>query len=142
MKSSNLILSRSRSDAAERLLSVLDRVGACASTACALHCILLPFLITALPFVGLSVLASSAFELSIIVLSVTLATLSFCWGSRLHGEWRTLLFLLAAVMLFLFGHDIEGPMHWVVMGIGGFALAAGHLVNRRLCRSCKECEDH
>ena len=126
----------------KRVLAVLDRIGVCASSACAVHCLLLPFLITALPFMGLSVLASSAFELSMIGFSILLASASFCWGSRLHGEWRTLLFVLSALMLFIFGHDIEGPLHWVVMAIGGFSLAAGHLVNRRLCRTCTECADH
>lgn len=126
----------------KRILAVLDRIGVCASTACAVHCILLPFIITALPFLGLSVLASSTFELAIIGFSVTLATLSFCWGSRLHGQRRTFLFVLSALMLFIFGHDVEGPLHWVVMAIGGCALAAGHLVNRRLCNTCTQCDDH
>lgn len=126
----------------KRVLSILDRVGACASTACAVHCLLLPFLITALPFVGLGVLASSTFELSMIGFAITLATLSFCWGSRLHGEWRTLLFVLSAAALFLFAHEVEGPLHWVVMAIGGAALATGHFVNRKLCNSCKQCEAH
>ena len=129
-------------ETSKRVLSVLDRVGACASTACAVHCILLPFLITALPFVGLGVLASTAFELSMIGFSVTLATLSFCWGSRLHGEWRTLLFVLSALALFLFGHEVEGPLHWVVMAIGGGALATGHFINRKLCRTCTQCDAH
>ena len=91
---------------------------------------------------GLSILASSTFEIAIIGFSVTLATLSFCWGTRLHGQRRTLLFVLSALVLFFFGHDLEGPMHWVVMAIGGASLAAGHLVNRRLCNSCTECAGH
>jgi len=127
-------------ETSKRILSVLDRVGACASTACALHCVLLPFVITALPFLGLSVFASSAFEMGMIVFTVALATFSFCWGGKLHGEWRTLLLVLAALTLFAFGHELDGTLHRVVMALGGVSLATGHILNRRLCKSCKQCE--
>jgi hypothetical protein len=126
----------------KKTVATLDRVGACISFACALHCILLPFVITALPLIGLGIVASSQFEVAIIGLSITLATASFCWGSRIHGKRRTLLFLLAALLLFFVGHDLDGSMHWIVMSLGGVSLAAGHLINRRLCRSCEQCHDH
>ena len=126
----------------KKTVAALDRVGACVSFACALHCILLPLVITALPLIGLGIVATSQFEAAIIGLSITLATASFCWGSRIHGKRRTLLFLLAAVLLFFVGHDLEGSMHWIVMSLGGFSLATGHIINRRLCRSCEQCSNH
>ncbi len=119
--------------------AILDRVGAGASLACAIHCVALPFVVTALPFLGLGFLASNPFELGMICFTVSLATVSFCWGSRLHGEWRTLLFVLSALLLFLIGHEVEGQLHWIVMGIGGLALASGHFLNMKLCSSCKQC---
>lgn len=152
-------------------INVLDSVGATLSFACAVHCIALPFIVTGLPLLGLGFVAGSTFELIMISLTLTLATASFCWGVRLHGQWKTFVFLGAAAFFFLIGmfevghahsslkelfmdphshlegihspHGSDGStslLHWIFMGIGGFALAAGHYLNHRLCASCKCCK--
>ena len=123
-------------------LAILDSIGGTISFACAVHCLLLPFIVTLLPLLGLTFLAHSVFEVFMISLSLTLATASFCWGSRVHGEWKTILFVAAAAVLFFFGHEASGAYHWTFMGIGGLALASGHYLNHRLCQTCTSCDDH
>ncbi len=153
-----------------RSRSLLDSVGGTLSFACALHCVALPFIITLLPLIGLSFLAHSLFELIMIGIALTLATASFCWGVRIHGQWKLLLFIAAAAALFASGmslldhsilsgdghshtstlllgdisalHFSSETLHWVLMGIGGLTLALGHFLNDRLCRSCSSCTTH
>jgi len=184
---------QSHSPEGEKPISLLDSVGAVLSFSCAVHCMALPFVVTALPLLGLGFLAGSTFETVMVVTTLTLATTSFCWGVRLHGQRKTFLFLIAAVLFFGLGlHEFNhshlstssslewhalpthlGPTHleaahsaamhgahdhtalssptglaheratsiwhWIFMGIGGFALAFGHFLNHRLCKSCKAC---
>ena len=123
--------------------SHLDTVGACVSFACAVHCIALPLVITLLPLLGLGFLAGHAFESAMLIISVSLATASLCWGSSIHGNRQILLFLLAAILLFSIGFFMfEGTNHWVLIGLGGFCLMTGHILNRRMCHACGHCKTH
>jgi hypothetical protein len=136
-------------------LRVLDTVGGTLSFACAAHCLLLPLFLTALPLLGLGFLAETRFELAMVVVALTLATGSLCWGIKVHGQWKMVSFLLAAGLFFYLGHDLgshsphgdhshaaDATTHWILMGIGGLSLAVGHFVNLRLCRSCHTCASH
>lgn len=138
-----------------RTLSRLDCIGTCVSLACAVHCMALPFVLYLLPFLGLSLLAEDQFEIAIIAVSLLIAVTSLCWGARIHHKRRTLLFVLVAAAFFILARTIgvnehlttghlsveqhHSPLHWYLMALGGLSLAAGHLLNRRLCRSCPSC---
>ena len=117
-----------------------DATGACLSAACAVHCLLTPIVVTLLPLGALAFLVDEAFERALIISSLVLATASFCWGYRQHGRWRTLLILAAAAVLLVAVRPLANES-WepVAAGLGGFGLAAGHWLNRRLCRKCAEC---
>ena len=120
--------------------SKLDSFGACVSFACAVHCIAVPFVITLLPLIGLGFMADHNFEAGMLVFAVILAAASLCWGTRVHKKSKVLLFLLAAGILFAVGFfAFEGLKHWLFIAFGGSCLATGHIVNRRLCRSCAHC---
>lgn len=120
--------------------SKLDTLGACLSFACAVHCLAVPFLITLLPLIGLGFMADHAFEAVMLVVAVGLATASLCWGTRVHKKSKVLLFLAAAAILFAVGFFAFGGLHhWLFIAFGGTCLAAGHIVNRRLCRTCSHC---
>jgi len=117
----------------------LDVIGASISFACAVHCVLIPFVFTVLPFVGLGFLASSTFETAMIVVALGVATASFAWGSFVHRRRRVFVLLVVALLFFVAAHEMSHDSHWYLMGLGGGCLAIGHLVNRRLCKSCHDC---
>ena len=75
-----------RTDDAASLSSgeTLDRAGAAASFLCALHCAVMPFVITALPLLGLGFLASEPVEWALLGCSGILGALSLCVGFREH----------------------------------------------------------
>jgi hypothetical protein len=98
-------------DSSTRTHHRLDTLGGALSLACAIHCVALPFILTSLPLLGLSFLAHSVFELAMIVLALGLATASFCWGVKVHGQWKILLPIAAAAVLFVTGMLHTGETH-------------------------------
>lgn len=122
------------------ILSNVDRMGAAVSFACAAHCLALPLCLSILPLVGLGFLATEGFELGMIAFALLFATLSLCWGSRLHGRKHLFGFLATALVLFAAAHEVgHNAGHAVLMGLGGILLASAHLLNRRLCKACRTC---
>lgn len=124
----------------------LDRAGATASFLCAIHCALMPFVITMLPLLGLSFLASEPVEWSLLLASATLGTLSLCAGFREHGSRRAFGVLGIALALLVMGRLLhEHHLGWwgpVFMVLGGLAMMGAHGVNQWLCRTCRSCAHH
>jgi hypothetical protein len=121
----------------------LDKAGAMASFLCAIHCAIMPLLITALPLMGLGFLTSEPVEWGLLACSGVLGTLSLCVGFREHRRRRVFGLLGIALALLVAGrifHDHD--LGWVVMVLGGLTMMGAHLLNRLLCRSCQVCSDH
>ncbi len=130
----------------EQAVDKLDRAGATASFLCAIHCALMPFVVTMLPLLGLSFLASEPVEWALLLSSATLGSLSLCAGFKEHGSRRVFALLGIALALLVAGrifHEhhlgVWGP---VFMVMGGFTMMGAHLFNQMLCRSCRKCSDH
>ena len=124
----------------------LDKAGATASFLCAIHCALMPFVITILPLLGLSFLASEPVEWSLLATSAVLGTSSLCVGFREHKSRRVFAILGIALALLVAGrifHELHigywGP---VFMVLGGFSMMGAHLFNQALCHSCRRCSSH
>jgi hypothetical protein len=127
----------------------LDSLGATVSITCALQCAAIPLLISVLPFpllasvlpfVPAALLPRSGFDRIALAVSIALAVGSFSWGFRWHRRVYIFAFLLAALAV------IGAGWLWVVsryqflfVVAGALTLAAGHLLNRRLCRRCRFC---
>ena len=124
----------------------LDKAGVTASFLCAIHCAMMPFIITMLPLVGLGFLSSEPVEWGLLACSAVLGTLSLCVGFREHRRRRVFGLLGIALALLVAGrilHDFH--LGWVgplLMVLGGFTMMGAHFLNRLLCRSCRVCSDH
>ena len=120
---------------------LVDTTGACLSFACAFHCMATPLLIAVLPFIGLTFLIGERAEFVLIIIATVLATGSLVWGVRHHRSWQVFLILVAAVAFIVIGRTvIEGSYAVVFHTASGILLAAAHLVNRHLCKTCPACE--
>ena len=133
----------------ERALApdALDRAGATASLACALHCALMPLVVTLLPLVGLAFLADQRIEWALVGLSAVLGVISLCLGYREHRSRRALALLGTGLALLAVGRIAEGYMQQTPWGVllvvlGGLTVAGAHLLNRRLCATCRTCTLH
>ena len=123
----------------------LDRTGAIASFLCAIHCAIMPLLVTALPLVGLSFLASEPVEWVLLACSGLLGTLALWVGFRQHRAVWMFGVLGAALVLLVGGRVAEesGIEGWgqILMVLGGLSMMSAHLINRKLCRACAACGD-
>ncbi len=114
----------------------VDNIGVFVSSACAIHCLALPLVVTFLPLVGLGFLAGEPAEYAIIG-AVLLAAGSVVAGVRFHRSWRAFLTLVLAVGIIVTGFTAaEGNFEVVLHVTGGVLLATTHLLNRHLCRTC------
>jgi hypothetical protein len=106
--------------------SRLDVIGIGASLVCAIHCVVLPFFISSLPFLGIELLKNTVVETMIIGLSLVVGCLALLTGyRRRHGRlWPVLLF--AGGMMVLMSDTI-----WVTsttLDMVGKALAAACII--------------
>ncbi len=128
----------------------LDKAGATAAFVCAVHCAVMPFIITVLPLLGLGFLSSEPVEWGLLACSAVLGTLSLCVGFREHKSRRVFGVLGLALALLVAGrmlHEHHIGEHlggWgpVFMVLGGLTMMGAHLLNRLLCRSCRACSSH
>jgi len=126
----------------------LDRVGAVASSVCAVHCAAIPILLGLGAAGAVSWLDHGAVEWGLVGLAAVVGTVSAWRGYRVHGNWPVAVVLataaLSLVALTWSRHDEhahEGDLKWV-FPVLGLVIAVSHVVNRRLCRSCASCESH
>ena len=121
----------------------LDKAGAVASLTCAVHCAVMPLVVTLLPLVGLTFLADERVEWGLLAVSATLGVSSLCFGLREHGSRRALIILAVGLSLLALGRISEEREwgRWAVLVVvaGGCTVAASHLLNRHLCHTCRRC---
>lgn len=120
-----------------------DYTGATISWVCAIHCLLMPFVIMLLPLVGLSFLADEKTEWIIIGISVIVGLISLLPSYfSLHKQLRVLMIFIAGIGLITFSQLTFEESIWkypfVILGAVFITLA--HLINRRLCYSCHVCK--
>lgn len=119
-----------------------DRLGATASFLCAIHCALLPFVLTVLPLLGLAFLADHRFERAFVIGASLLASLVLIRGYLRHRQTLPMWLAIPGLVLLLFGVTyIDGPSlvaHSVLVTCGGLLLASAHYVNLRVDhRACR-----
>lgn len=115
----------------------LDHLGMAASIACAIHCAALPLAITALPLLGLEFLANSWVEIVMICLSLVVGVVSLRLSYPKHQKALPVLVLVLGFLLIGMGHFVFEEMEALMIPLGGFTIAAAHLLNWRYSRSCK-----
>ena len=128
----------------------LDKLGAAASLACAVHCAVLPIAISLSAAGMFSFIDNEPAEWGFVLLASAVGTVSAWRGYRKHGN-KTVAVVLGAAALGLVlatvsrhgqgAHDPDHMLAWIFPLIG-LTIAVAHLVNLRLCRACGACEAH
>lgn len=120
--------------------AIADWSGIAASSACALHCVLVPVLLVTGTVLPIAFFADEAFHKAMLFLIVPAAVVAFgigCW--RHKDKWVMVLgavglagIILAAVVV----HDIAGETgERIVTVLSAAILIAAHYRNFQLCRS-------
>jgi len=121
---------------------VLDRIGITATSLCALHCILLPVLLPALPLLGLSFLADHEWEHVFLLVTALLGTVALFSGfKKYHRKIYPFYLLFLGIVIYWIKHDFSEDIQAYFIVIGASLIVAAHLINLKLCNSCKKCTD-
>lgn len=127
----------------------VERLGAAASFACAVHCAALPILIGAGAGGAVSWLNHRPVEWGLVLLAAVVGTVSAWRGFKSHGN-RAVAFTLVTAALGLVAltaqHSFDVGAHAehdhglaALSAVCGVALAFSLFVNKRLCRKCTTC---
>jgi hypothetical protein len=116
-----------------RFAVLVDRVGATASLLCAVHCMLLPFVLALLPLIGLGFLAGHTFERIFVACAAALASASILVAYRRHRHPHALFLMIPGIVLLLFGVainlDVRVLLHTASVVTGGLLVASAHVTN-------------
>jgi hypothetical protein len=112
----------------------LDQVGMGAAFACAIHCAALPLIATSLPLLGLEFLANTWVEISMILFSALIGTFSIAGTYTRHKKLLPITLLVFGFLLIATGHFAWHEMEALLIPLGGFIIAAAHLMNWKMVR--------
>ena len=122
---------------------MLDRIGITAASLCALHCILLPVLLPALPLLGLSFLADHEWEHAFLIVTAVLGSIALFSGfKKYHKRIYPFYLLFLGIIIYWVKHDFAESVQPFFIVIGASLIVAAHVINLKLCNSCKQCADH
>src|ERR1700712_4534815 len=122
-----------------KVTAKLDNLGMTASALCAIHCAIVPLVLTSLPLIGLGFLANPLVEWTMIILALVLGISSI--GSsyfNTHHRLMPLMLLILGFIIIITGHTfIKNWVEGIVVPIGGFTIAAAHYINYKYVGTCK-----
>ena len=127
-----------------------DRLGFTASSLCAVHCISLPILIMAMPFIAGTWLVDRELEFWFAGISVCLALACAIRACKSHGKYWLIGLVLMGGALLLGSHAAAPPIccsedlswpHFIGTATGGSILATSHFFNIRLKKLSDCCSE-
>lgn len=118
----------------------VDMAGIGISFLCAVHCALLPLLVTALPLLGLQVFTQPSVELLMIVLSIIVGATSLALSFHKHKNLRPLTMLIIGFLGITAGHYwVAETLESFFTACGGLTIAISHYLNWQMVNRVDAC---
>ena len=114
-----------------------DALGIATSLACAIHCALLPILLSTLPVFGINIIHNSFFEWGMIALAFMVGSFSLFHGFVKHHRSLLPVFLFLIGFLFLVLKQFYAPLEYGFLFIAVSLIITAHFYNYRLCHRSK-----
>lgn len=111
-----------------------DALGIGASLACAIHCALLPLLLTSLPLFGINIIHNAGFEYGMILLSLGIGARAMYHGYKKHHHSLAPLLIFIAGFSFLVLKQVFLNFHFWLLIPAVILIVYAHLLNYRSCR--------
>lgn len=116
-----------------------DALGIATSVACAIHCAVLPLLLSSLPIFGINIVENVPFEYFMILLAAVIGVNSLVHGYRLHHhKIGPMLIFGTGILLLLAKQRWHGLQLWFLVPAVA-AIIYAHLRNYQLCRRANHC---
>ncbi len=113
-----------------------DQWGIIASIGCAIHCAVLPLIITTLPLLGLEFLANIWVEIIMICISLLVGVYALSGSYPKHKKGLPVLILIFGFLIIAAGHLVFENIEAILVPIGGLTIAAAHLINWHYTKQC------
>lgn len=78
-----------------------DALGIATSIACAIHCAVLPLLLTSLPLFGINIINNSRFEVGMVIMAFTIGVISLRTGYKHHHRLIPIIMFSVGIALLL-----------------------------------------
>jgi len=116
-----------------------DFFGIATSVGCAIHCAILPLIVTTLPIFGINIIHNSYFEWGMIALACFVGAYSLFHGYVKHhrNTYPVIIFCIGAVFLIL--KQFFSNQEYLFLVLAVFFIISAHLLNFRYCRQSKVC---
>ncbi|MDX1476584.1 MAG: MerC domain-containing protein [Saprospiraceae bacterium] len=121
-----------------------DLLGFSASMLCAVHCGLLPVILTLSVLNGLQWLAEPWIETTFLATSIVIAIIALGRNFRNHKHILRAIQVVALGFVLIIASRFlphETSLHFLMAALGGLTVAAGHILNWRLARKSPCCTE-
>ena len=116
-----------------------DALGIAASVACAIHCAVLPLLMSSLPILGINIINNVFFEYGMILLAAAIGIYSLMHGfKKHHHQYTPIIIFSIGIVLLLLKQAIDS--YRIVLLIPAVMLiTCAHVINYLNCRKANHC---
>ncbi len=114
-----------------------DAMGVVTSLACAIHCALLPLLVTTLPIFGINIVHNSFFEWGMIALAFLVGSYSLFHGYIKHHHSFSPILIFFTGFIFLVLKQFFPDFEYSFLAIAVAFIISAHFYNYRLCHQNK-----
>jgi hypothetical protein len=111
-----------------------DAVGISTSVLCAIHCAVLPLLLSSLSIFGVDIVQNPVFEYGMIVLALFVGIIALSHGFRRHHRSWLPIGLFCLGILLLFAKQYWHSIHLWLLAPAVVAIISAHYTNYRLCQ--------
>ncbi len=119
-----------------------DALGIVTSIACAVHCALLPVLMSSLPVFGINIIHNVIFEWGMIALAFVVGSYSLFHGYIKHHRSLTPVYIFSTGFVFLVLKQFLPQYEYLLLAIAVCLIISAHYYNYRLCHKSKCSSPH
>ena len=119
-----------------------DGLGIATSLACAIHCILLPLVLTSLPLFGINIIHNIYFEWGMIIFAFFVGVYALVHGYKTHHKNSIPVLLFTAGFFLLITKQFFLAQEGILVVPAVILIVSAHYYNYRLCTKRKCSSPH
>ena len=116
-----------------------DALGIATSVACAIHCAVLPLVVSSLPIFGMNIIDNEPFEYFMILLAFAIGANSLFHGYKLHHHKAEPYIFFTTGIILLLAKQIWHEYQFIFLAPAVLAIIYAHFRNYQLCRKADHC---
>ena len=116
-----------------------DALGIVASVACAIHCAVLPLLMSSLPILGINIINNVFFEYGMILLAAAIGIYSLMHGFKKHHHQYTPIIIFSIGIVLLLLKQAIDSYRLVLLIPAVMLIICAHVINYLNCRKANHC---